>query len=370
VRVLFSFVGGTGHAEPMVPVAAALRAAGHPVAFAGHADPVRGLDFETVVTSGTPGQPPERRPLAEPDQAHEEQVVRDHFAGTGARARVARYREVYADWRPDLVVRDEMDLGAAVLTEALGLPHAVVVVLAAGGFLRPDVAAEPLDELRASLGLPPDPTLGRLDRGMVLSPFAPSLRDPAHPLPPGTYAFAPWRPAPPVPHPRPRVYVTLGTVFPLECGDLFPRLLAGLAALPVDVVATTGRDVDPAELGPQPPNVEVARWRSLPELLPTVDLVVHHGGSGTLAAAAAHGLPQVVVAMGADQLLNARRVTALGLGRTLHPVTVTPDEAATTVAAVLADDAARTAAARLAAEYATLPDPTTAVPLLESLAAN
>lgn len=29
-------------------------------------------------------------------------------------------------------VRDEMDLAAAVLTEALGLPHAVVVVLAAG----------------------------------------------------------------------------------------------------------------------------------------------------------------------------------------------------------------------------------------------
>jgi MGT family glycosyltransferase len=164
--------------------------------------------------------------------------------------------------------------------------------------------------------------------------------------------------------------VTLGTVFPLESGDLLARLLAGLAALPVDVVATTGRDVDPAELGPQPPNVRLARWLPQADVLPTVDLVVHHGGSGTLAAAAAHGIPQVVIAMGADQLLNARRVTDLGIGRALHPVTVTPAEAADTVAAVLADPGAAAAAARLAGEYAALPDPAGAVPPLETLAGH
>ena len=32
VRVLFSFVGGTGHAEPMVPIAHVLQDAGHTVA--------------------------------------------------------------------------------------------------------------------------------------------------------------------------------------------------------------------------------------------------------------------------------------------------------------------------------------------------
>lgn len=367
MRVLFTFVGGTGHAEPMVPVAAACRDAGHTVGFAGHADPIRHLDFEQVVTTGTPAAP-ERRPLVEPSQEHEEEVVRRHFAGSAARTRTERYREVFADWRPDLVVRDEMDFGAAISTEALDVPHAVTLVLAAGGFARPDVIAAPLDELRASQGLAPDPTLARLWRGMVLSPFAPSLRDPAWPHPPGTYAFAPWRPAPRRPGARPRVYLTLGTVFPLESEDLLARLLAGIAALPVDVVATTGRDVDPAELGPQPPNVRLERWLPQASVLPTVDLVVSHGGSGTLAAAAAHGLPQVVIAMGADQMLNARRVTALGLGRALHPTTVTGTEAADTVAAVLADASARAAAARLAAEYATLPDPAGAVAPLESLA--
>jgi UDP:flavonoid glycosyltransferase YjiC (YdhE family) len=32
VRVLFSFVGGTGHAEPMVPIAYVLQDSGHTVA--------------------------------------------------------------------------------------------------------------------------------------------------------------------------------------------------------------------------------------------------------------------------------------------------------------------------------------------------
>lgn len=118
VRVLVTFVGGTGHAEPMVPVATALRDAGHTVAFAGHADPVRRLDFEQVVTTGAPTAP-ERRPLVEPSQEHEEEVVRRHFAGSAARSRAERYREVFADWRPDLVLRDEMDFGAAIATEAL-----------------------------------------------------------------------------------------------------------------------------------------------------------------------------------------------------------------------------------------------------------
>lgn len=380
MRVLFSFAGGIGHSEPMVPIADALRTAGHTVAFAGNAASLPTLaakGFHTVVAAGTPGDPrPARTPLLEPDQRHEEQVIRSHYADAVPRARAARYREIYHSWRPDLVVRDEADLGSALLTERLGLPHAVVLVLAAGGFIRPEVVADPLDALRAELGLAPDPTLAALWRGLVLSPFAPSLRDPAFPLPPATHWFRPPEPARtagPLPAwwdrlgDRPVVYVTLGTVFPLESGDLFARLLAGLAALPVEVVATVGPDVDPVELGPQPAHVHVERWLPQALLLPRARLVVSHGGSGTVAAAAAHGVPQVVLAMGADQLLNAARVTALSLGRALHPVTVTPAQLSDAAAAVLADPSVRAAADRLRAEYATLPAPADAVPLLEAL---
>jgi MGT family glycosyltransferase len=140
------------------------------------------------------------------------------------------------------------------------------------------------------------------------------------------------------------VYVTLGTIFALESGDLFERLLAGLAALPVEVIATVGRDLDPADLGQQPVNVHVERWLPPASVLARSDLVVSHGGSGTVAAALTHGLPQLVVAMGADQLQNAGRITDLAIGRALHPVTCTPAQVRDAAAALLDGQRARLAA--------------------------
>jgi hypothetical protein len=37
-----------------------------------------------------------------------------------------------------------MDFGAAVVAEHLSIPHASVLVIAAGGFVRPDLVAETL----------------------------------------------------------------------------------------------------------------------------------------------------------------------------------------------------------------------------------
>ena len=60
---------------------------------------------------------------------------------------------------------------------------------------------------------------------------------------------------------RGAVYFTLGTVFNLESGDLFARVVAGLRELGVEVIVTVGDGIDPAELGPQPPHVRVERAR-------------------------------------------------------------------------------------------------------------
>ncbi|MEP7053796.1 MAG: glycosyltransferase [Actinomycetota bacterium] len=382
MQVLFSFVGGTGHAQPMVPVAQALRAAGHSVSFTGEArylTPLRALGFQTLVAEGSPEAKPFRRlPLVPPNQDEEDRVLRELFATAIPRRRMPGYQRQYAALRPDLVVRDEIDFAAAVLTEKLDIPHAVVLVLAAGSFLRPSVAAEPLNALRAEHGLPPDDNLTTLARGQVLSPFPPGFRDPRHPLPPAAYSFRAaysgghaaydlpgWWPR--LLGGTPVVHVTLGTVA-LESGDLFERLLSGLAQLPVEVVAAVGRDFDPAELGPQPAHVHVERWVPQALLLPHTDVVVSHGGSGTVTAALAHGLPQIVAAMGADQLLNAARIEALHLGLSLHVETATAVEVRDTTAAVLADGQTRAAAQALQREYAALPGLETIVALLEALA--
>jgi UDP:flavonoid glycosyltransferase YjiC (YdhE family) len=49
-------------------------------------------------------------------------------------------------------------------------------------------------------------------------------------------------------------------------------------------------------------------------LFSRVDLLVHHGGAGTTAAALRSGVPQLVVPHIVDQFFHGRRVAELGLG--------------------------------------------------------
>lgn len=380
MRVLFTFAGGAGHLEPLLPLARAARAAGHAVAVAGMprmAPVVAARGFPALpVGPPAPPAPPRRIPLQPVDPEREDRVLRDRIAGALAAERADRLLEVCRGWRPDVVVADEVDYGAMVAAERLGVPHAAVAVLAAGGFARPELLADRLDELRAAHGLPPDPGLAMPGRHLYLVPFAPSFRDPAAPLPATAHPFDPWvlPPDPPVtwtppPGEGPLVYLTLGTVFHLEAGDLFARALAGLRELGVRVVGTVGAEIDPAELGPQPATVHLARHLPQAAVLPHCAAVVCHGGSGSVTGALAHGLPVLCLAMGADQPHNARRVVALGAGVALDPVTATPAAVRDAVAHLLADPAVRAAAAAHAAEVAALPGPASAVPLLERLAA-
>ena len=133
----------------------------------------------------------------------------------------------------------------------------------------------------------------------------------------GAEALLPWLPPS---SGRPTVYFTLGTVFNTESGDLFTRVLSGLRELPIEVVVTVGRDVDPAGFGPQPGHIHIERYIPQAALLPHCDLVINHGGSGSVIGALAHGLPLVVIPMGADQSLNATRCAQLGVGVALDAV--------------------------------------------------
>jgi len=358
MRLLFSFVGTGGHFEPLVPIARAALAAGHEVLFACQqrmADAVAARGFELVVT-GPPGRPAQRLPLVEPAQEREDQQLRDVFAGGAALERAEALRELIGRRRPHVVVHDESDFGAPLAAEMAGLPHAAVHINAAGTFFREELLEEPLAALRALLGLPPAAS----PAPVTISPFPPSFRDPS--APPPTLAI---RLADAPLADGDLVYFTLGTVFNLESGDLFARVLAGLRGRRAFV--TVGQAVDPAELGPPPPGVRIERYVDQAEVLPRCCAVVSHGGSGSLLGAFAHGLPSVVLAMGADQLRNAARCEAVGVARLLHPVTATPAEIAEAVDEVISAPSYREAAMRLRADIAALPGPERAVELLEAL---
>jgi UDP:flavonoid glycosyltransferase YjiC (YdhE family) len=364
VRLLFTFAGGSGHLEPLVALVRAARDAGHDVALSGRpaiASRVRDLGFEMHVT-GPPGPqaPAERTPLLEFSAEREDRVLRDGFAGRIARGRAAGVLEVCAAWRPDVLVSGELDFGAMVAAERAGLPFATVLISATETFVRDAVLAEPLAALRAATGLAPDARAEPL----VLSPFPRRLRS----LPPAAHAFRAAH-AERAPRHATTVYFTLGTIFNLESGDLFERVLAGLRELSVDVVATTGANLDPAELGAQPENVRIERYLPQSEMLPRCRAVVSHGGSGSVLGALAHGLPSVLLPMGADQPHNAARCEQLGVARVLDPTRATPDAVREAAAEVMIDPSYRAAAELIADEIAALPGLEDAVALVERLVA-
>ena len=382
MRILFTFTGRSGHFEPLVPIARAAASAGHTVAFGcgpGMAATVEAAGFTVFVIGTASGSAMERTPLRPLDVEREAREFRDHFVRRRAQERAPHTVALCGAWQPDLLVCEETDFGSMVAAERVGLPYATVLVLAAGSFVRAAVIGEALNELRAQQGLPPDPDLTMLSRYLVLSPFPLSFRDPAYPLPATAHCFrlpmintahesAPaWSAALPG---APTVYFTLGTVFNMECGDLFTRVLTGLRDLPINLLVTVGREIDPAELGPQPAHIHIERFIPQSAILPWCSAVVSHGGSGSVLGALAHGLPSVLIPMGADQPLNAARCADLDLARMLDPVQATPQSAREAVATVLADQTYRRAAQRLQAEIAALPEAVHAVTLLERLAAE
>jgi UDP:flavonoid glycosyltransferase YjiC (YdhE family) len=305
-------------------------------------------------------------------------LLREGFAGFRARRKASDLLPHCARWQPDLIVREEMDFGSAVVAEQLGLPHAVVLLIAAGSLVRHELVSEPLNHLRVGHGLAPDPDLAMLSRYLVVSPFPPRYRDPAFPLPPTACSLRPllfdrsgdedlpsWVVRLPD---TPTVYFSLGTAFNTTQRDVFAPVIAGLRDLPITVIVTVGRDLNPADIGPQPANVHVERYIPLSLLAPHCDLVVTSGGSGTVMAALAAGVPLVVIPLGADQPLNAEPCAALGVAQAIDAAALTSAAVRQAASTVLGDPIFRRNARRLQAEIAALPGPDHAVDLLERLA--
>ena len=377
-RFLFSFMGGHGHFVPLVPVARAAQAAGHTVAFACGSSGVAAAEaagFEVIALGAKGHEAPTRTALRPLDADREAEEFRDRFADGATRRKIPLIEDVCRTWKPDVIVCDEADFGSLLVAERLGLPYASVLVMAAGAFVRPALITGVLNVIRAEMGLAPDPGLAMLHRYLSLSPFPPRFRHPAVMQPPTVHAYRPERPdartePPSWPGMRqgaPLIYFSLGTVFNVESGDLFERVLDGLGQLTANVFVTVGNEIDPAEFGDRPTHVRIERFIPQREILPHAALVVSHGGSGSVAGALAHGLPMLITPMGADQLDNAARVQALGIGRWLDPVAVTPAEVRDAAAEILSTPSYHQAAAGMRAAYAALPGPEHAVTLLERL---
>ncbi len=86
-----------------------------------------------------------------------------------------------------------------------------------------------------------------------------------------------------------------------------------------------------------PPGVFSVGSTDHTSLFPRVDLIVHHGGAGTTAAALRSGVPQLIVPHIVDQFFHGRRIADLGAG----PAPVPKSKLTTTIIARALQDRAK-----------------------------
>jgi UDP-N-acetylglucosamine transferase subunit ALG13 len=220
---------------------------------------------------------------------------------------------------PHLLVHECYEFAGPIAAERHGVRTARVALgLASTEDWVTELAAPAVGDMRRDAGLAPATERGPALLSMVVPALddgpAERFRDAAPPAAPALPAW--WDDAD-----APLVYVTLGSVtgslpfFPA----LYDRVLEALAALPVRVLLTIGRDGDRSALGPLPGNAHVEAWVAQHEVLPHAAAVVSHAGYGTTLGALEHGVPLVMLPLFAgDQWRTARRVEQVGAGVVLQ----------------------------------------------------
>ncbi|HZB75650.1 MAG TPA: glycosyltransferase [Solirubrobacteraceae bacterium] len=382
MRALVTTSGAAGHLGPLIPFARAIREQGGEVLVA-----TRASQAAAVSAAGFAA-----RPFADADPAargavfaslggdlgSEEanrRVVSELFAGLDAEAALPGVLEACEEWGPDVVLSEACEFAGGLAAEHAGIPGVRVGISGAAmearfmAWLGPALAPH-----RARLGLPPDPAARRLLDApyFTLSPAA--LDDPGTGALPAARRFREDGGHDPAPLPdwwggsdAPLVYLTLGTVAPAM--GFFPGLyraaIDAIAPLDARVLVTTGRDADPAALGPLPANVHAERWVAQADVMPHAAAMVCHGGFGTVRAGLAAGVPLAVLPLFADQPDNAARVHALGAGVAVAG----PGELAAAVRALLDEPRYAARAAAVAEETRALPPVQEAARILQELAA-
>jgi len=255
----------------------------------------------------------ERLPVASPEEAS---ILgnRELFGRLATEAMLPHMEETFADWSPDLVLREPCEYASAVVAGQLDVPMAQVAISLAEGEAASITAAAPaleahrtglVEQLRAS------PYLTRFPASLDPSPFPCTIRC-REPSPSRGTGLPPWWEG----SSGPFVYASFGTVlgYMSIAAGVYRAALEALVDLEARVLLTVGRRLDVSSLGAIPGNVRVEAWVDQADIVGHADLVVCHGGSGTAFGALAAGVPLVMVPLFADQIENARRIAASGAG--------------------------------------------------------
>jgi UDP:flavonoid glycosyltransferase YjiC (YdhE family) len=382
VRLAVFAFGGLGHITPVVALIQAATEAGHEVRVLTDLDGVAVFDHFGVPSVGIDHAGPDdeghawerlRTDASTPAAGHDI----SHFLVRGRRALPAVIEELRA-FEADVLLREVAGWGAMVAAEVCGIPVATYEWTPPPTTLVAAALGPQIDEVRKRFELPLDPECSQLDRWLRLVLAPPWWARGNEHLPPTAHWIRPVQPPTQLGvlpawlderREAPLVYATLGTVFN-RTGGLLAAVLDGLATLDdVQVIATTGNDVDPAEFSGLPDRIRVERFVPQAAVLEQVDAVVAHGGYGTLMGALAAGRPAVAIPLAAaDNVANAQSVSARGAGLVVRDYERAPEVIAERTRRVLDEPAFSAAAWEAASEIAALPGPDHAIALLARLA--
>lgn len=145
----------------------------------------------------------------------------------------------------------------------------------------------------------------------------------------------------------PAVLVTGGTAH-LASRDFFASICEALRGAPSQkVVLCSQPEMLPASIAD---DVRVVPWvESFSAAIADVDVLIHHGGLGTISQALAAGTPQLVLADGGDRPENGRFIAALGAGLFLPRTQWTPHQIRAAVDAIATNPQFRQRCTELAA---------------------
>ncbi|WP_280301521.1 nucleotide disphospho-sugar-binding domain-containing protein [Nocardia neocaledoniensis] len=368
-----------GHLFPMVPLAWALRAAGHDVMVAtagqGLVAARSGLPAVDVAPRFDRKAMTDRLRREDPAAADRLGELRyrrltdlcqaAEFAAFSSMPLVERTIALATRWRPEVIVQSQLQGAGLVAAGALGIPvinHHFGIAETAGMamLLRTHMAAAftehgaDVPARIATIEVAPPSVLDR-----------PAAGWPMRYLPYNGGAVVPdWLTLPPDPG-SPRVAVTFGTVDPRRDSGPVRRVIDTAAMVDAEFVLALGH-VDVEDLGPLPANVRVVGWVPLTALLPSCAAIVHHGGAGTTLTALACGVPQVVFPGPMDRHINATAIARRGVGTATELDHFGP----ATLREVLTDVRMRRAAGEVRAEIAAMPGPADLVARVVEFAAG
>ncbi|AUI58385.1 macrolide family glycosyltransferase [Amycolatopsis sp. BJA-103] len=135
---------------------------------------------------------------------------------------------------------------------------------------------------------------------------------------------------------KPLLYISLGTLFNDNL-EFYRSCLDAFGGTEWQVAMSVGAEVDLAELGPVPGNIDVRPHFPQLEVLREASAFVSHCGMNSTMEALFFGVPLVGVPQQAEQLINAERAAELGFGTVLAPEELTAARLRESVEAVAAD---------------------------------